>query len=232
MPNQKALDELRELHREFLELATGVEEHVTAAVLTIRDPDPDGFPAPGAVNALSARRCRLTERCQRILLLYQPVAGDFREVVALLRMGPELEHIGHLAAAIAERSEVLAAVSVSVPAELIRLAEVVSGMVHRVLDAFTLLDAEPVRPIVWMRTEVRGLAGVLTDGLIEAMTSDLGVEAGLNLFAVTQDLQRIAEHATALAEEVAVLTGAPSPRFRTSGTVAIRTELTHATHDS
>jgi phosphate transport system protein len=222
MPCQKARDELGELHREFLDLSTSVEELVAGAVRTIRAPDPDRLPPAGAGAALAERRCRITERCQRILLLYQPVAGDFREVTAVLRMSSELEHIGNLADEISGREAVLATLPVSVPDELDRMAGIVSGMVRRAADAYVLLDAGPVCPVDWTRTEVSALARVLMDWLTGVVRADPGaVESELVLCAVIQNLKRIAEHAAVLAEEVTFLTarsaGADTPAAAAAG---------------
>jgi len=233
MPAQKVLDELRELHREFLNLGTDVEELLASAVRAIQSPDLDGIVAVSAGDDARAERGhRIVERCRRIELLYQPVAVDFREVTAILRTAAELEHIGNLATEITARSVALAALPVSVPGELSRMAEAVSGMVRRFLDAYTLLDAVPVRSVAWTRAEVNGLAEVLTEWLVGAMRADpAAVEPGLNLFAVIQNLQRIAEHATALAEEVAFLTDA-AHRFGTDHTVVVPREPSHASHAS
>ena len=233
MPGQKALDELRELHREFLDFGTDVEELVAEVVLAVRAPDSAVVALVAGCDALAERERGIAERCRRIVLLYQPVAVDFREVTTILRMGAELKHIGDLATEIVERSAGLAALSIPVPEELLRMAEVVSGMVRRFLDAYTLLDAVPVRPLAWLRAEVNGLAGTLTEWIVRVMrVESAAVEPGLSLFAVVQNLRRIADHATALADEVAFLTGDPSPRSDTDQFVAIPREPAHVRHGS
>jgi phosphate transport system protein len=213
MPVQKSLTELKELHREFLALATSVEELVAEAVRTIQEPYPDG-PVPRVEVEPRVERARqIVERCRRIVLLYQPVAIDFREVTAILRVAGELEHIGNRAAEIIERSAALAAHPLPIPEELSRMAEAVSGTVRRFVDAYTLLDEGPVQSVDRIRVGVNRLAEVLTQWLVEVMRTEPAlVEPGLNLFAVVQNLQRIAEHATTLAEEVAFLTQPASTR--------------------
>jgi phosphate transport system protein len=214
MPCQKALDELRELHREFLALGTSVEELVAGALRALWGANPDEGTSVGAGDALADQGRRIAERCRRIVLLYQPVGIDFREVTAVLRMAAELEHTGNRAVEITQRSAALAALPLPVPEELSRMAEVVSGTVRRFLDAYALLDEGPVRPVPWLRTEVDGLAGELTQWLAGVMRADpRAVEPGLNLFAVVQNLQRIAEHASTLAEEIAFLTAAAVTNF-------------------
>ena len=130
---RSAPTELRELHREFLEFGTDVEELVAETVLAIRVPDSAVVALVAGREALAERDRQITERCRRIVLLHQPVAVDFREVTTILRMGAELKHIGDLAVEITERSTALAALSMPVPEELSRMAEVVSGLVRRFL---------------------------------------------------------------------------------------------------
>jgi phosphate transport system protein len=229
MPCQKALDELRELHLEFLALGTSVEELVTEALRPLRGLNAAGRTSVGAGDALAEQGQRIADRCRRIVLLYQPMGIDFREVTAVLRMAAELEHIGDRATEITERSGALSALLVHVPPELSRLAEAVAGMLHRFLDAFTLLDVVPVQPVACLRTEVRGLAGVLTQWLAGVMRADPNaVESGLNLCVVIQNLQRIAEHATTLAEEVTFLTEAKSTRLGANNPVTVPREPAHA----
>jgi len=57
----------------------------------------------GSGDALGDLARQVADRCRRIVLLYQPVAIDFREVMAVLRLAVELEHIGHLAIEITDR---------------------------------------------------------------------------------------------------------------------------------
>jgi phosphate transport system protein len=205
MPGQKALHELGELHHEFLAFGAEVEELLAAAVRALRAPDPNGGPAPGTGAALVERGHRITDRCRRIGLLYQPVALDFRDVTAIFRMALELEHIGTRASAIAGWSSALA--GLPVPEELDRLADVCSSMVHRAVDAYALLDAGALRPVPWSRTEVSALAQVLMDWLPGVMRADpAAVEPGLALCAVVRGLVDVADHAVALAEEVVCLT--------------------------
>jgi phosphate transport system protein len=213
MPGQKALDELKELHREFLGLGTSVEELVAGAASAGRGA---GGPSGLTEDELEESARQIAERCRRVALLYQPVAIDFREVTSVLRATAELEHIGHLAL---EITGWVTHGTQPAPAELVRLAEVVSGMVRRFLDAYTLLDVESVRPVPRLRDEVNSLARVLTDRLISTMRADpTAVEPGLKLFAGAQNFQRIAEHAVALAEEVTFLTLATSrTRARSTG---------------
>jgi phosphate transport system protein len=205
MPGRKVLDELNELHREFLELGTWVEELVAGGERAIRAPDAPP-PVFGWERELDERGRGIVERCRRIVLLYQPVAVDFREVTAVLRMAAELGHIGHLAAETVERAAALAALPVPAPEELHALAALAAGVVRNALGA----DAEPHQMSKWsapgVRTERAGLAGALTAWLARVMRADpTTVEPGLALFALFQSLQRIVEHGLALAEEVAFL---------------------------
>jgi phosphate transport system protein len=148
-------------------------------------------------------------------------------------MAAELASVGNLATEIAERSPALAVLPMPVPEELEQMAEAVLGMIHRVLDASALFHEIPVRPVAWISTEVRSLARVLTEWLAGAMRADpASVEPGLDLFVVIRNLQRIAEHASVLAEEAAFLAEIPGARFGTGHPVAAPKEPAQARHGS
>jgi phosphate transport system protein len=216
MPVRKMLDELNDLHLDFLELGARVEVVVTDAVRAIHEPHPDG-PAPIAAGtgSLSEQGHRIAERGGRIMLLYQPVASDFRQVAAVTRMTTELERIGSLALTITERSADLGALSFSVPEELSRLAESVFEMVRSARVAYER-RASAFAPWVWRtNAEVTERATRVTRWLTETMKADpAAVEPGLSLFVVVQNLQRIADHAAGLAEAVVFLTEGRTVHFR------------------
>jgi phosphate transport system protein len=215
MPGRKASEELSELHHEFLDLGMCVELMVSGAARALGaaiDWRPEETASVGC-GELAARAARVAERCRRIVLLYQPVAVDFREVTAVLRMAAELEHVGHLAAETAERAAALAALPEAPPEELDRMTAAAAGLVRRALDAYALRDAETVRAVSQTRAAVDDCAIELTDWLTDLMRVDpAAVAPGLSLFVVVRNLQHIAEHASALAEEVGILVADPDTR--------------------
>jgi hypothetical protein len=81
------LGEWRQLHHDFLDFGTCVAGLVTESIRALHEPHSDPpASAAGAGAAPGAWGRRIAEQCQRVVLLYQPVAVDFRQVTAMLRM--------------------------------------------------------------------------------------------------------------------------------------------------
>lgn len=211
MPNQKMLAELNELHHDFLELGRCVEDVVAATARLFHEPDTIGTESiPIGSDSLNDQGERIAEQCQRILLLYQPVASDFRQVTMILWMVAKLEEVANLAIAISMRSEDRIVQPIPISEELSRLAESVREMIRLALDAFEDGNSALVQQVEHAHTEVNDVAERLTIWLTDTMKADSAmIEAGLSLFAVLQHLQRMADHAASLAKRVMFLLETP-----------------------
>jgi phosphate transport system protein len=201
MPNFKMCEELGELDADVRHLVMGVENLVETAVHALTEHDAREFSFGESDRSLAEEAHRLAERCRRILLLYQPVAVDFRRVTAVLQMTSDLEPIGHLASGIARRAADLAATPFDVPDTFSRMAASVAGMIRSALDASERAP-DLARKLRRALAEVSECAKATTESLTTAMKADpSSVESGLNLFAMVGDLQRIADHALGLAKQ-------------------------------
>jgi phosphate transport system protein len=148
----------------------------------------------------------ITEDCLKLLALHQPVATDLRRIATTLMITTDLERMGDLAKHLAEAAVVLSAPPVPTPPKLSRMTEIALTMVRQSLDSFVNLDSQLARRVVRMDDEV----DQLNDDLIAELTSAMKkspdmVEPGLTLFAATRQLERIADHATNIAEDVIYL---------------------------
>jgi phosphate transport system protein len=200
---------LNQMNADLLELATRVEGAVAQTVHAVLDRDltlaRSVVAGDAAVDELDNR---IGDECHRILALYQPVASDLRQVIAVIRMTADLERVGDLAVEIAELVGVLAVFSsYPIPEALPSLAESATGMMQRALAAYAERDAAEARKVCQASAEVRTLNARLTEGLVTSMkTCPFSVEPALCLCAIVRSLQRIADHATNLAEAVVFLT--------------------------
>lgn len=158
----------------------------------------------------------LNEECLKMLALHQPVARDLRRVVAGLRITSELERMGDLAEEIAERALTLAEQPLLVvPERLSRMADLTAVMVRQALDSFVNLDKEQAERVLRMDDEVDRHNGEIIQELIATMKSSPAlIEPGLSLFSATRHLERIADHATNVAEDVIYLIGGEIVRHR------------------
>ncbi len=144
------------------------------------------------------------EECLKILALHQPVAIDLRFIVAVLKLNNDLERIGDLSVAIARRAKSLA--QLQNPAAILDfsgMAEKVKLMLRRCLQALVNMDAGLAREVCASDDEIDGLNRAMYDK-IQARLKESPDEAPalLHLFAVSRSLERIADHATNIAEDV------------------------------
>jgi phosphate transport system protein len=150
----------------------------------------------------------LNEECLKLLALHQPVARDLRRVTSAMMVSTDLERIADLAEGIAERVIHLAPLqaTIAVPAALSAMAEKATAMLHASMEAFAALDVQKARAVCRADDEVDRLNDQAIGELIAAMkASPDAVEAGVSLFSVVRHLERVADHATNIAEDVVYL---------------------------
>lgn len=192
-----------------LELAALVEEMIREAILAL-----DALHVEAALRVIrrdeviDRREVDLEEECLRMLALYGPVAGDLRRVATLLKVIHELERTADLAAGIARRA--LAIVSscgrVAIPADLKAMASLAAAMVRGSLDALVAENPEAARAVILLDDQVDRLYRAIVDELKTLMRQGGDrLDAGLHLFSAAGHLERIADHATNIAEEVVYL---------------------------
>ena len=212
--------DLDNLQRAILGMAGAVEEALHVAVRSLRDRDPVAARACVAGDAVVDRlENEVQEECLKILALHQPVAGDLRRVSAVLLISTDLERIGDLAVGIAERALQLARPPlVPVPDRLGEMAARAIRMVRQSLDAFVARDAAAARAVIREDDAVDRDAADIIRGLIAAMKEPGGaVEAGLSLFSAVRHVERIADHATNVAEDVVYLVEGDVVRHKAAG---------------
>ena len=144
------------------------------------------------------------------------MAVDLRRIAAALKINTELERMPDLAEDIAERALYLAQLpAIPVPEKLQRMTDLTAGMVRQGLDAFVHLDTAGARKVLRLDDEVDQLNEAIIHELVRAMQQDPAlVEPGLSLFSATRHLERIADHATNIAEDVIYLVEGEIVRHR------------------
>ena len=144
------------------------------------------------------------EECLKILALYQPVAGDLRFVAAVIKINSELERIGDLSANIAERAlQLLEEDPVVVPPNVAVMADRTWSILENALDALVHQDAVMARQVLVADDEIDRLYAELIGELKDVIRADLEhLDAIVLLFSVARYLERLADHATNIAEDV------------------------------
>jgi phosphate transport system protein len=200
--------DLETLQRDILGMGAAVEEAVFKAIRALQDRDIDlARNVVAGDNTVDELENRVEEECLKILALHQPVAIDLRRVAAVLAINVDLERMADLAVDIAERAELLAAPPfIPVPERLQRMTDLTIAMVRQCLDAFVHLDVPVARKVIRLDDEIDRLNADIIAELVATMRESPDyIEPGLSLFSAVRHLERIADHATNVAEDVVYL---------------------------
>ena len=165
---------------------------------------------------VNRREVWIEEECLKILALHQPVAVDLRRVATVLKINTDLERIADLAINIGERAQSLVGhPDFRMPSNLDQMAEVATSMVHNSLDAFVHLDVDAARNICMLDDEVDDLNREVISEMrrhVESNPSD--IEPALHFYSASRHIERIADHATNIAEDVIYLVDGEIARHR------------------
>jgi phosphate transport system protein len=200
--------DLDNLQRDLLSLAGSVEEAIHKSIRSLAERQ--SVMARQVIDGdsvIDAEENHVEEECLKLLALHQPVAIDLRRIASCLKINTELERMADLAEDIAERALHLSKLPlIPMPAKLQRMTDLTTSMVRQSLDAFVNLDARLARIVCRLDDEVDRYNSAIIDELIATMRqAPEMVEPGLSLFSATRHLERIADHATNIAEDVVYL---------------------------
>jgi len=161
----------------------------------------------------------IEEECLKLLALYQPVAEDLRFIAAVMKINNDLERMGDEAVNIAEHAAFLArAEPISVPPQLSMITTAAMRMVQESLDAFVNSDVQEARRICAEDDEVDELNREIISAVWALMKKDpQTIERATHLFSVSRHLERIADHATNIAEDVVYMVEGKIIRHRAEG---------------
>jgi phosphate transport system protein len=146
----------------------------------------------------------IDDRCFTLLALKQPMASDLRFLVAGIKINSDLERIADQAVSIALRArELITQPEVKPLIDIPRMAGLAQEMVRKSLDAFVRRDADLARSVIDADDAVDSLRDQVFRELLTYMMGDAGtIPRALALILVSRNLERIADHATNIAEDV------------------------------
>jgi phosphate transport system protein len=146
----------------------------------------------------------IEERCLRLLALQQPLARDLRFITAALKISNDLERVGDHGVNIAGSTLRLADQPLLKPlVDIPRMAVLATGMLREALDAFVRRDPESARRLCSRDDEVDNLNKQIFRELLSFMMEDPGtISRSMDLILVARNLERVADLATNVAEEV------------------------------
>ena len=197
--------ELQGLKESLLTMATLVEEALRDAVQSLVKRNSDlarkTFEFEERINRLDIV---IDDMCLKLLALRQPMAADLRFITSAMKITTDLERMGDQAVNIAERAISLNQEPQLKPyIDIPRMAEVAQSMVKDVLDAFVNQDSKLARSVCERDDLVDGLNDQIFRELLTYMMSDpKTITREVHLMIVARCLERIADHATNIAEDV------------------------------
>ena len=200
--------DMENLHRDILALSALVEEMIGNAAKALRERDPELAADVIAVDPqVDDREVQIEEFCLKMLALHQPVAVELRRIATVMKVNNDLERIADLAVNLAERATALAAhPQFDPPTELDDMITVGTQMVRDAMDAFVNLDSQSAREICLRDEAVDRQNEDIIEELRALMKADpRSVEPALLCFSATRHMERIADHATNIAEDVIYL---------------------------
>jgi phosphate transport system protein len=197
--------EIERLKRKILALSAVVEDSLREAFVALERRD----------SALALRviegdvevdeiEVDIEEDCLKILALYQPVAGDLRFIVAVIKINHRLERLADLAVSISKRTLTLIEnPSIQVPPDFFDMGDKSRAMIGRALDSLVKSDTTLAKLVLVADDEVDRMYEKVQPELKDAMRErPQDVDGLVEVLAIARYLERIGDHATNIAEDV------------------------------
>ena len=200
--------DVEKLKRRLLVLSTEVEEAVRQALRAVAARD------AALARQVVAREAQtnilevdVEEDCLKILALHQPVAGDLRYIVAALKINRDLERIADLAAHVAERGLALCELPpLEIPFRIDEMGAKVEAMLKKALDAFTSLNTAAAHEVCAMDGEINAIKKeTFRQVRLAVMDVPWKFDSLMQVMHIARHLERIADHATNIAEDLIYL---------------------------
>jgi phosphate transport system protein len=199
---QQGLDDLKEKLLRMGGLAEQAIDRATEAYRT-RDSKYCQMVLSGE-NAINEAEREIDELALDLLAMQQPMAIDLRFILAVLKINADLERVGDQAVNIAQRVlDLISEPEVELPVDIPRMAASVSTMVQRALESFLDGRAEIAEAVLQMDGIVDRMKDEAFVVLVQKMHDEPEcTRPALNVLLISRNLERIADHATNIAEDV------------------------------
>lgn len=209
--------DLDQLHRAVLTMCGRVEEMVHASVdALLRSDSNAATQIASRDDEIDRMDVAIEEECLKLLALHQPVAVDLRRITTVLKIGAELERVADLGVNFSERAcGIIASPQITVPEDMKEMSRQALDMLHRSIDAYVRMDIRIAREVCLQEEVIDGLNRDIIQQLIDLMKHhpDL-IDAAVHMFSASRQIERIADHATSIAEDVIYLVQGEIVRHR------------------
>jgi len=196
---------LEELKHKLLAMGGMAEKAVDTAVDAYRRRDlklcQQVFEGEKAINAIERE---IDELALDLLAMQQPMAVDLRFITAVMKINADLERVGDQAVNIAERViNIVKLPPAELPVDVPRMAATVAGMVRRALESFLEEKAELAEAVLKMDDIVDRMDDEFYAVLVNKMHQQPEItDQALDVLLISRNLERVADHATNIAEDV------------------------------
>jgi len=201
-------DELKKLNEILLQMAGSVEESIAMAIKGLKERKEElAREVLKREKSINLLEIEIDELCMKLLALRQPMASDLRFITSGMKISSDLERIGDQAVNIAERTLELLKYPLLKPLiDIPRMAALAQNMVKDSIDAFVNHDEKLARSVCERDDEVDYLNDQIFRELLTYMMQDPGaIRRAVDLILVGRHLERIADHATNISEDVIYL---------------------------
>jgi phosphate transport system protein len=198
-------EELEALKQTLLAMGGLVEDQIRRVMAALLERDSDlAQEVIDRDRQVNAYDVEVDEKCVELLALHQPTAGDLRFITTAMKIVTDLERIGDQAVNIGQRAlELNREPQLKPYIDLPRMAERAQRMVKESLDAFVARDTELARQVCAEDAEVDALKEQIFRELLTFMMADARtIPRAIRLILISRFLERVADHATNIAEMV------------------------------
>lgn len=199
---ERQLDKLRS---RIIKMGSAVDEQVELAFRCLNEWDESlALHVMGRDEKVDKLDRKIEKQCLRIFALQQPVASDLRLIMAALNINSEMERMGDLAYNIARAVSIMKSKRETIERlDLAQLTDAVQRMVRHTIDSFIDNNLELAMSVIRSDRKVDQYEERIRKQAISLMAEDSSfVEAGATLIIQLRNMERIADHATNIAEEV------------------------------
>lgn len=208
-------EELDFLKQQLLKMGAKAESMIHCSVQALVQRDLGiASEIPQMEESVNRLQLEIDDQCFKLLALRQPMAHDLRFIISAMKISSDLERIADQSVNILEHTEVLLGHPQLKPLiDIPQMAEITKNMVHDALDSLVEGDAKKARELVLRDDQVDALKDQVFREVITYMISDpRTIQVGLQLILVARNLERIADHATNIAEDVVYMVEAKDIR--------------------
>ena len=199
------IEELEQLKSKLLKMSGIVEESLSLAIKGFVSRDENlANRVVTSDQTINLLEIEIDDLCMRFLALHQPQARDLRFIAAIMKINSDLERMGDLAVNIGQRTlDLLKVPPIKPPRNILAMATAAQGMLKDSIDAFVNHDTELAIQVCKRDDEVDDLNSQIFRELLHLKVQDqTTIERVVDLILVAKNLERIADHATNISEDV------------------------------